>query len=369
MKIGIDARLWNQTGIGRYIKNITLNLARIDKKNNYVVFVLKSDKQEIESKLKNYKRWSVVEFNTKWHSFSEQISFPKAIDKEKVDLMHFPYFSVPLFYKEPFVVTIHDLIYHHFISGEASTLPLWLYGFKMIAYRLSINAAVRKAKKVIAVSNFTKDDIIENLMVNKGNIEVIYEGADDFNVSGRRANEYGNYFLYVGNVYPHKNPEKLIKAFEIFSKENDFKLIFVGKDDYFYKKLRKRTKNLEKKGKIIYEFDLSDENLAMLYKNSIALIRPSLMEGFSLPPIEALMSGSIALVSDIPVHSEILKDGAVYFNPDGIYDIVSKMDYVAHLTSQKREEIISKGKENISSFSWKKSAQQTLKIYESCLSL
>lgn len=369
MKIGIDARLWSQSGIGRYTKNLILSLAQIDKKNEYVVFTLSSDKEEIGTKLKSYNQWKIIEFNARWHSISEQISFPKIIDKEKIDLMHFPYFSVPFFYRSPFVVTIHDLIYHHFISGEASTLPLWLYGFKMLAYRLTINAAAKKAKKIIAVSNFTKDDIIDNLVVNKRKIEVVYEGANDFIVSGNGANEYGNYFLYVGNAYPHKNPEKLIKAFEIFSKENDFKLIFVGKEDFFYKKIRKRTKKLEKNRKIIYEFNVSDEKLAILYKNSVALIRPSLMEGFSLPPIEALMSGTVALVSDIPVHREILGESAIYFNPNDIYDIVSKMNFVSKLTNQKREELISSGREIASSFSWKKSAQQTQKIYESCLSL
>lgn len=364
MKIGIDARLWSQTGIGRYVRNLILNLAEIDNKNEYVIFVVKKDREEIGIKLKKYSNWKIVVFNTKWHSILEQINFPKVINKEKIDLMHFPYFSVPIFYRGSYVVTIHDLIYHHFISGEASTLPLWLYGFKMLAYRLIINTAAKRSKKIIAVSHFTKEDIIENLMVNKRKIEVVYEGANDFkSLSGEKV-DYKDYFLFVGNVYPHKNAEKLVKAFEEFSKNNDYKLVFVGKDDYFYQKLRKTTKKLEKAGKVIYEFDITDKKLTALYKNSLALIRPSLMEGFSLPPIEALMAGTIPLVSDIPVHREILGDRAIYFNQKDIYDIVSKMNFVAKLTNQKREELISKGKERISSFSWKKAAQETLHIYE-----
>lgn len=368
MRIGIDARLWSQSGIGRYLRNLAVGLEGIDKKNEYVLFARSVDKEEIEKKINN-KKWKVVEYNTKWHSLREQIGFSKKIESEKIDLMHFPYFSVPVLYKGPFVVTIHDLIYHHYISGEASTLPLWLYGFKMLAYRIAINSAAKKAKKIIAVSNFTKEDIIENLMVNKRNVQVVYEGADDFKSSLEKEAVYKNYFLFVGNVYPHKNAEKLVKAFEIFSKNNDFKLVFVGARDFFYEKLMKKTKKLEKTNKVFYEFGVTDERLGSLYKGAVALVRPSLMEGFSLPPMEALISGTLPLVSDIPVHREILKDNAIYFNPNDIYDIVSKMDYASKLTYQKRENLITKGKESISSFSWKKTASETLHIYESCLSL
>ena len=247
MRIGIDVRLCNESGVGRYIRNLVVNLAKIDKKNSYVIYVNNKDREEVEKVIN--KEWKVVSFNSAWHSLSEQIYFPRQLGKDNLDLVHFPYFSIPVFYRSPYVVTIHDLIPYHFATGNASTLPLWLYGFKILAYRFVINSAARNAKKIIAVSNFTKDDIIDNLKVNKRNLEVVYEGADDFKSEAKEDSSMGKYFLYVGNVYPHKNADKLIKAFEAFNKKNpQYYLIFAGREDTFYKTFRKSYKKLENAG-------------------------------------------------------------------------------------------------------------------------
>lgn len=131
MRIGIDARLWNETGVGRYIRNLVYNLLEIDSRNEYVLFTNKQTIEEIKehkSKIKfEDKKLKLVETNIRWHSVSEQIKFPKILEKEKLDLMHFPYFSVPILYNRPFVITIHDLIINHFSTGKASTLPTPLY--------------------------------------------------------------------------------------------------------------------------------------------------------------------------------------------------------------------------------------------------
>src|SRR3989344_7336541 len=176
MKIGIDARLWNQGGVGRNVRNLVLNLLELDKNNSYVLFACKQDRQSIERKIKN-KNWKIVPANIAWHSIREQLLFPRIINKEKIDLMHFPYFSVPILYKNPYVVTIHDLIFHHFVSGQSSTLPLWALGFKVLAYRFVIKNAAIRAKKVIAVSDFTRMDIADTLKVDKNKIDVIHEAA------------------------------------------------------------------------------------------------------------------------------------------------------------------------------------------------
>lgn len=366
MKIGIDARLWSQTGIGRYIRNLVIQLQKIDKDNSYVLFVTKNDELEVRRNISN-KNWKIVVANSVWHSLSEQISLPKIFEREKVDLMHFPYFSVPIFYNKPYVVTIHDLILHHFSTGKSSTLPLWLYGFKMLAYRFVINKTVRNAKKVIAVSNSTKDEIIDHLMVNKGNVEVIYEAADDFKNLANEKTEFKNYFLFVGNVYPHKNTDKLLKAFEKFSKNNDCNLIFIGKDDYFYKRLKKSTNKF--KDRIVYLSDVDDSKLSSLYESAVCLIRPSLMEGFSLPPLEAMINRCLVLASDIPVHREILKDGAIYFNPNNWQEILDRMEFVFKIDQKTKEEYLRKGEKIAKEFSWENTARQTLKVYESSLGI
>lgn len=365
MRIGIDGRLWSQTGIGRYIKNICTNLSEIDKKNGYVLFVLKSDKKEVEDVIKN-KNWKIVAVDFRWHSLGEQIRFPGVIKKEKVDLMHFTYQQgVPIFYKKPFIITIHDLIKHHYLTGKASTGPVWLYGFKMLAYKILINSASRNAKKIIAVSNTTRDEIFDHLMVNKKNVEVVYEAADDFESNSNKNNDLGKYFLYVGNIYPHKNVENLMKAFYSLSEKKEVKLVFVGSNDYFYQRFKNDISKLINSGKVIVKENITDSKLAEYYSNAVCLIRPSLMEGFSLPPLEALQSGCLVLASDIPVHKEIFGDSVIYFNPNDIVDMEKKMDYVLNLNDKAKEEKIKEGKLLTEKFSWEKAAKETLKIYES----
>ncbi len=368
MKIGIDARLWNQTGVGRYVRNICISLGKIDKKNSYVLFIREEDEKYVKEAIKN-KNWKIVITNIKWHSLSEQLRLPRLIKKEKLDLMHFTYQqSVPIFYNKPYILTIHDLIKHHFITGQSSTNPYWLLGFKMLGYKILINIATKKARKVITVSEFTKDDVIDHLVVNKGNVEVIYEAADDFISDSGFDIDIQNYFLYVGNIYPHKNAEKMVKAFKNIAEKKDVKLVFVGKEDNFYKRLMKDTSKLVKTGKIIFDFKVGDRKLSGYYKNAICLVRPSFMEGFSLPPLEAQADGCLVLASNIPVHREIFEDSIIYFNPQDFVDIEDKMNYVLNLDKSVKEKLLKKGRGVVGKFSWEKAAGQTLNIYESCSS-
>src|SRR5947209_4569205 len=139
MRIGIDARLWNQTGVGRYIRNLVLNLGKIDKKNEYVLFTLAKNNVRVNSS--NFK---IVETDIPWHSLREQFEFTSLLKREDLDLVHFPYISAPLFYNKPFVLTIHDLIIHHYPTGRASTLPFPFYGIKLLAYRFLVKRLADK---------------------------------------------------------------------------------------------------------------------------------------------------------------------------------------------------------------------------------
>lgn len=369
MKIGIDARLWSQGGVGRYIRNLVINLSEIDAKNDYVLFALKDDLGNIKENVNNEK-WKIVESDIHWHTISEQIKFSRVLNKEKLELVHFPYFSVPFTYRKPYVVTIHDLIFHHYFTGSSSTLPLWLLGFKVIAYRLIVANASRFSKKIIAVSQFTKKDIVSTLRVSEKKINVVYEASDDFKIVKNKEIKYKNYFLYVGNVFAHKNVGSVLKSFKRISEEKkDLTLIFVGKEDFLYKKLKEHVSKNFKDLKIIFLHNVNDEELSTLYRNAKALIRPSLMEGFSLPPLEALESEGIVLASDIPVHREILKDCVFYFDQFNTDDILDKMKMVLELSESDKNKMVKKGLELVKKYSWKKTAQETLSIYESSLGL
>src|SRR3990172_10967707 len=165
MKIGIDTRLWGETGVGRYIRNLVSELSKIDFKNSYVLFALNKNEKKIKSAIRN-SQFVIRLTDIKWHTLEEQLRFPAILNKENLDLVHFPYFSVPIFYDKPLVVTIHDLILHHFPTGEASTLPSPFYWLKLIGYKFVISNAAKKAKKIITVSNATKKEIIDHLKVD-----------------------------------------------------------------------------------------------------------------------------------------------------------------------------------------------------------
>ena len=146
MKIGIDARLWNETGVGRYIRNLIRNLHEIDLSNEYILFCRNTDVERIKYEILSNK-WKIVSADIRWHSLKEQLKFHQILNRENLDLMHFTYFSVPLFYNRPFIVTIHDLIVYHFQTGKASSLPLPLYKVKHLGYRFLLDHIVKKSKK------------------------------------------------------------------------------------------------------------------------------------------------------------------------------------------------------------------------------
>ncbi len=372
MKIGIDARLWNESGVGRYTRNLVSELQTIDRSNDYVLFVKKQEYENLKSHISNLKKWKLTMADIRWHSISEQLQFASIIKKEKLDLMHFPYFSIPLRYSGPFVITIHDLIIHHFSTGEASTLPLPFYKTKRLAYLYTVKKAAKNAQKIITPSLATKNEILNHLNVLEKNIFVTYEGIDASLEKAMREKiqppDVKRYFLYVGNVYPHKNAERLIEAFgAINQKKYPCKLVFVGKEDFFYKKLKKKMLKEDIKNNIVFKHAVDDKELISLYKHAIALICPSLMEGFGLPALEAMYNKCLILASDIPVFKEVCKTAALYFNPYEKEELSRLMESVlakntSYFTKQKTQ-----GRARAKKFSWAKMAKETLAVYNQCL--
>lgn len=361
MKIGIDVRFWRETGVGRYTRNLVVGLSKIDKKNEYFLFYSPRDLGEIEKfiKVDNFK---LIPADIPWHTLTEQTSFPSLLKKYDLDLMHFPYFSLPVFYSRKYVVTIHDLILHHFSTGRASTLPTPIYHLKRLGYKFVMREGARKAEKIISVSSATKKEIEEHLNVSSKKISVIYEGVDAaLKPVGDALKE--KYFLYVGNTYPHKNLDILLFAFSSLSK-TDTKLYIVGRKDFFQERLKKKAAEY-KNPNVFFLEDVSDSRLAGLYQNALALVAPSLMEGFGLPLLEAMQEGCLVLASNIPAHKEICKDAAIYFDPRDREDLSQKMQDVSD-NRLNRQGFVKKGENRAKYFSWEKMARETLNVYNSC---
>lgn len=363
MLIGIDCRFWNQTGVGRYTRSLVAELAKMDSKNKYLLFTRKVDDVKVINS--NFK---VIQADIPWHSLQEQIEFPRIINKYKPDLMHFPYFSVPFFYDKPYVVTIHDLIINKYNTGKASTLPFFLYQFKRFGYKKIIANALLKSKKIIVPSQTVKKNIIDLYKsVPDDKISVICEGGivAKSKIGASKSMVNGKYFLRVGNFYPHKNVENLIEAFNIFQNKNKkIKLVLVGKKDFFYERIRRQIESLGIEDKVLFIENPLDTDLINLYKNAIATVVPSFMEGFSLTAVEAMSVGSPLIASDIPVHREVCGDGAIYFNPEKKDDLELVLELLTK-NSTARKELIESGKLQAKNYSWEKTAKQTLRIYTS----
>ena len=176
MVIGIDARLWNETGVGRYIRSLFKYLPHDQE------FVWFFGKKEFETIEMPSQKWRKVETNIHWHTLAEQLILPWVFYREHLDLLHFPYFSFPILYPGKFVITIHDLIFDHYKTGKWSTLPGWLYVIKKFGYHLVNWISTRRASKILTLTQDAKNEIIDHYKVNPGKIKVIYEAGTLENV-------------------------------------------------------------------------------------------------------------------------------------------------------------------------------------------
>lgn len=358
MKIGIDGRLWNESGVGRYIRNLVLGIDEKKSDHEFTVFLNQQAYDKIEFKNKNVKK---TVSNARWHTLSEQWYFKEEIERHNVDLMHFTYFSYPVFYRRPFVITIHDLILDHYPTGVASSLPFPFYKLKHFGYRQITKSAVKNAKRIIAPTFATKNEIVSHYSADAKSIEVIYEGFDSsLKHIGTTNLVSKNYILYVGNAYPHKNLEKLFRAFELVSEERNIELVIIGREDFFYKKLKEK---IPKGLHILHSID--DSQLFDYYTNAALFIMPSLMEGFGLPLLEAMHLSCPVVASDIPALREIGGNACLYFDPNNEKDIYKRIKNVLD-DKNLQKNLINEGKRQSEKFSWKETVEKTVAVYEGC---
>ena len=378
MRIGIDARFFGPLGkgLGRYTQKLIENLEKEDAQNEYFVFLRRENFDEYQPQNKNFHK---VLADYRWYTFAEQIMMPFALWRHKLDLVHFPHFNVPVFYPGKFLITIHDLILIHFPTIRGTTLHPLFYKFKYLAYKITISLAIRRAQKVIAVSRFTKKDILKNYKVNPVKMEMIYEACDDFCLIGsgdskellKKYNLIDShgiikpYIIYIGNVYPHKNPENLALGYALAKKEKftDLQLVFVGGEDYFYCRLKKFIQD-NNVPDVVFAGRLNDGELSTVLRSAILYGRPSLYEGFELPPLEAMACGVPVICSDRECAREILGSAPYYFNP---HDPKSAKEAIERVLTDVdlRQDMVKKGYAQAKKYSWKKMAKEILEIYKS----
>ena len=354
-KIGIDARLLRQTGVGTYLKNFLHYLER-QKFPGLTFYVYLTAK---DFNIVNFKNKSLVKRKAdfRWHTASEQLGYLWALYKDNLDLMHFTYFGYPIFYWRKFIATVHDTTPLLFKTGKASTKNQFIYRLKYLAFKLALWLQVARAAKIITPTKSVKRELtkIYGDKISR-KIKEIYEGINyrlfDTKENQSLSKKYRNFFLYVGNFYPHKNVERLVEAFSKLKGKPT--LILVGPDDYFTDRLEPKV-SAEKNIHIVKNPPTAD--LIYFYKKARALVHPSLSEGFGLPIIEAAHFGRPIIASNIPVFKELLGDSYTAFEPDRVEDITRAVGrFLAKKTKPDYSKVLKR-------FSFEKMTEETLNIY------
>lgn len=370
MKIGIDMRMYGGgSGVARYIQELSLAVLEQDKINEYVLFFYKID-DYIKNQFSRFKV-KLVETKAKHYSIREQTTFVLQLYREKLDLVHFPHFNVPFFYRNPFIVTIHDLIHQRYPGRNKSRI------FHRVAFRMIFSHAIKASKAIIAVSNFTKKEILEFYPNVSEKIFVVHEAATDNlkiydhaqaqNYVNEKFNINSKYFLYVGVYRRYKNLQILAKAFDLFCEKNpDFKLVLVGEPDPFYPEIQQEIRQIKHIDKLFEVGKISDEDLSHLYSAAAAFILPSKTEGFGLILLEAAKHRLPIIASDIDVIKEIMGDSVIYFNLNSPNDLTDKMRSITD-NPEVRKLYAQKADDRRKIYSWTKAGDETLNIYRQVL--
>jgi len=366
MKIGFDGRYaeGDLVGVGKYIASL---INQIAKKNiECVIFYSQKPKYPIIGK----NIFSKILPSLNRYTF-EQISLPRALKQEKVDVYHaLGNLGIPLVSPVPSILTVHDIIPLLF----PDYFKYSKYGFfSKYSSLFRLKTSLIKAKKIISVSEYTKETLVEKLGVKPEKIKVIYSGApeaDSKSLELPKELKKGEYILNQGGIDIRKNLERLIRAFAKMKckvqsakrKENDLKLVITGKNENIEERLRKEIKILGISNKVIFPGYVDEERLWSLILQASCVCYPSLIEGFGGPVLEGFAAGVPVITSNISSLPEIAGGAAYLVNPKNEEEIAEAMMKVTG-EKETRDMLIRKGKERVKQFSWEKTAGETIKIY------
>jgi len=366
--IVIDARLYGSkhTGIGRYTKNLLKALTKLPdfKKYNFTLIIYKNLKDEIKKDLGD--NFNYVTTNIQHYSLKEQLFLPFLIYKLKPDLVHFTHFNKPILYFKKSIVTIHDLIKHFSKGKDTTTKNQFLYQIKYFFYLILTRITISQ-NQIIVPSNYWRDFLIKKYHLKNSQVITTYEAVDpNFLVNIKNeaiVKTPKNYLVYTGNLYPHKNIIVVLKALQ---KLPDIKLKIICARDFFSEKLSKQIDRLKLKKQVEMLGYLDDQQFKEVYKNALALVHPSLMEGFSLTGLEAMALNCPVISSNSSCLPEIYGDSVLYFDPNNSVKLVEKINQLKD-DQKLRQKLINLGHQQIKKYSWDKTAKETMAIYEKLL--
>lgn len=367
MNIGIDANEANvlsRVGISEYAYQILIKLYAFREVNdndyNYTIY-LKSDPLEHLPNKTSWWNYKVVKPSKLWTQIGLPIHLITTSRKPDVflTLTHYG----PRFSRIPTIVSVMDLSYLHypqtFKKNDLYQLTKWT------------EYSVKKAKKVITISNSSKNDIIKYYKVRPEKVKVVHLGLKNLSMnapSEKDLKEFGvnqKFILFVGTLQPRKNISRLIEAFSRLPKEisSDHQLVIIGKKGWLYEDILSAPEKYNVKDKVVFLDYISDEDLPNFYRKAEVFVLPSLYEGFGLPVLEAMRYGCPVITSNVSSLPEAGGDAAQYFEPEDVDDIKKSIEKVL-TDSALREKMIERGREHYKKFTWEKAAKEVLSAIE-----
>jgi glycosyltransferase involved in cell wall biosynthesis len=371
VKVAIDIRRMTEFGIGTYIRNVVRALARLDHDSTYFLIGAPAKVAECGPLPPNFQ---TIELSGGDDTLKGNLAFRAIVRRLECDLVHVPHlFWIPRGLSCPYVLTVHDLLEHMYGSRQKSNLR------RNVHFYLT-RRALRKAARVIAVSQFTKNEIEKLLSIPEKRIEVVYNAIDERFLHGHAstadreliAQRYlVNYpfILYAGAIRPHKNVVRIIEAFSSLKSEllkeqlfPDLKLIIIGDDLSSHPRLRRTVVRSCVQNDVRFLGFVPIEVLRIFYDVAKVFVFPSLYEGFGLPPLEAMAHGTPVVTSNTSSLPEVAGNAALLVNPENVFEIRRGLQRVL-LDTVLRAQMKQRGYEQSQRFSWTSSVSRILEIY------
>lgn len=361
--IVIDGRI-RRSSTGRYVDRLIEHLQAVDTYHKYTVLLQPDDTWQ--PKNSNFRT-----VPCRYPQFSlnpiHQFGFAKQLYSLKPNLVHFTMTQQPLLFFGRIVTTTHDATMYNFV--RRGTTPLPIYKTKMALYRFLVWFSHRKSSRIIVPTRTVGQEFVKLQPFVAKKLAVTYESSEPpLPVSAEKPKEVsGDFILYVGTAFPHKNLPKLIEAFDIIRKKHPkLKLVLAGKREKHYDELQLWAFNKPSYDHIIFTGFVSDAELKWLYQNCKSYVFTSLSEGFGLPPLEAMAHGAPVISSKASVMPEVYGDAAYYCDPHSPRDIANAVNTVLTDT-QLRHQLIKNGHEQLKKYSWRTMAEETMTIYKAAL--